>query len=138
MRLSSHALYSIGDFKSAANAFERGLEVDPGNPGLKSSLASTKAKISAENEVSTRSTPGPNVDPTTGAGAGAGAGGGMGGLADMLKNMGGDGGGMPDLTNLMNNPAIKSMAQQMAQNGGLNRLMQDPTVADMVCSYFKH
>jgi len=103
---------------------------------LKSSLASTKAKISAESEVSTRSTPGVNVDPATGAGAGAS--GGMGGLADLLKNMGGDGGGMPDLANLVNNPAIKSMAQQMAQNGGLNRLMQDPAVADMVCSHLKH
>jgi len=101
---------------------------------LKSSLASTKAKISAENEVSTRSTPGVNADPATGAGAS----GGMGGLADLLKNMGGDGGGMPDLANLVNNPAIKSMAQQMAQNGGLNRLMQDPAVADMVCSHLKH
>lgn len=102
---------------------------------MKSSLASTKAKISAENELSTRSTPaGVSADPTVGAEAG----GGMDGIADMLKNMGGDGGGMSDLTNFMNNPAIKSMAQQMAQNGGLNQLMQDPAVADMVCSHLQN
>jgi len=101
---------------------------------LKSSLASAKAKINAESEVSPRGTPAGVDDPS----AGVGAGGGMGGLADMLKNIGGGGGGggMPDLTSLMSNPAIKSMAQQMAQNGGLGRLMQDPAVADMVCSHF--
>jgi len=101
---------------------------------LKSSLASAKAKINAESEVSPRGTPAGVDDPS----AGVGAGGGMGGLADMLKNIGGGGGGggMPDLTSLMSNPAIKSMAQQMAQNGGLSRLMQDPAVADMVCSHF--
>lgn len=123
-----HALYSISDFKAAADAFERGLKVEPTNPGLKSSLASAKAKINAESEVSPRGTPAGVDDPS----AGVGAGGGMGGLADMLKNIGGGGGGMPDLTSLMSNPAIKSMAQQMAQNGGLSRLMQDPAVADMM------
>lgn len=126
-----HAQYSLGDFKAAADAFERGLSVDPNNAGLKSSLASTKAKISTEDsEVSPRSS------PAAAAGAGAGAGGGMGGLADMLRNMGGGGtgggGGMPDLASLMGNPAIMSMAQQMAQNGGLDQLMQDPTVANMM------
>lgn len=39
---------------------------------------------------------------------------------------------MPDLASLMGNPAIMSMAQQMAQGGGLDRLMGDPAVANMV------
>jgi small glutamine-rich tetratricopeptide repeat-containing protein alpha len=49
-----------------------------------------------------------------GAGAGAGA------------------GGMPDLASLMNNPAMMQMAQQMMANGGLERLMSNPAVANMV------
>ncbi|KXN83637.1 Small glutamine-rich tetratricopeptide repeat-containing protein 2 [Leucoagaricus sp. SymC.cos] len=123
-----HAQYSLGDFKAAAEAFEGGLKVDPSNLGLKSSLASAKAKIASENDVSPRSTPAAGVD--TGPGAGAG---GLGGLADMFRNMGGDGGGgMPDIASLMNNPTVMSMIQQMAQSGGLDRLMQDPSVANMM------
>jgi small glutamine-rich tetratricopeptide repeat-containing protein alpha len=47
--------------------------------------------------------------------------------------MGGDGaGGMPDIAGMMNNPAMMQMAQQMMANGGLERLMSNPTVANMV------
>jgi hypothetical protein len=62
--------------------------------------------------------------------------GGLGGLADTLRNLGGDGaggaGGMPDLAGIMNNPAMMQMAQQMMANGGLERVMSNPTVANMV------
>ena len=73
-----------------------------------------------------------DATPPSGAGLGAG---GMGGLADTLRNMGGAGagaGGMPDLAGLMNNPAMMQMAQQMMANGGLERLMSNPAVANMV------
>jgi len=77
---------------------------------------------------------GASSNPRTGPGAG-----GMGGLADTLRNMGGAGagagagaGGMPDLAGLMNNPAMMQMAQQMMANGGLERLMSNPAVANMV------
>jgi small glutamine-rich tetratricopeptide repeat-containing protein alpha len=120
--ISRHAQYSLGDFKAAADAFERGIRVEPTNAGLKSSLASAKAKLPAEGDATARSAPTANAD----------AGAGLGGLADMMRNMGGGGGGMPDLSSLMSNPAIMSMAQQMTQNGGLDRLMRDPSVANMV------
>jgi hypothetical protein len=65
--------------------------------------------------------------------------GGLGGLADTLRNLGGDGaggaggaGGMPDLAGMMNNPAMMQMAQQMMANGGLERVMSNPSVANMV------
>jgi small glutamine-rich tetratricopeptide repeat-containing protein alpha len=62
--------------------------------------------------------------------------GGLGGLADSLRNLGGGGaggaGGMPDLAGMMNNPAMMQMAQQMMANGGLERVMSNPTVANMV------
>jgi hypothetical protein len=59
--------------------------------------------------------------------------GGPGGLADTLRNMGGaGGGGMPDLASMMNNPAMMQMAQQMMANGGLERLMSNPAVSNMV------
>jgi hypothetical protein len=55
-----------------------------------------------------------------GAGAGAGAGGGAGG------------GGMPDLAGMLNNPQIMAMAQQMMANGGMDQLMQNPAIRNMV------
>ena len=92
----------------------------------------------------------PPLDPPTreggadiaGAGAGAGGAPNMGGMADMLRNMGmgggggagggAGGGGMPDLASLMNNPMMMQMAQQMMSNGGLERMMQNPNIANMV------
>lgn len=53
----------------------------------------------------------------------------------MLRGMGGGGGGggMPDLASIMNNPQMMAMAQQMMANGGLANLMQNPAVASMAC-----
>lgn len=62
----------------------------------------------------------------------------MGGMADMLRNMGmgggagGGAGGMPDLASMMSNPAVMQMAQQMMANGGLDGLMGNPAVQNMV------
>jgi small glutamine-rich tetratricopeptide repeat-containing protein alpha len=117
----------LGDFKASASSFERGLKLEPGNPGLKSCLQNSQAKIASDdtslpNESNTA--PGPN--PAAG----------FGGMADMMRNMGmGPGGGMPDIASMMNNPQLMAMAQQMASNGGLANLMQNPRVTEMVsCS----
>lgn len=118
----------MADYKSAVSAFERGLRHDPNNPALKSGLRDAKARVTDDElpaATTSRSAPG--------AEAGAGAGAGLGGMADMLKNLGGGGGGMPDIASLMNNPQLMAMAQQMAANGGLDSLMRNPSVADMVC-----
>ena len=130
-----HAQYSLGDFRSAANAFERGLNIDPANASLKTGLQNAQARIvpddddsppplmSEYNTRTPRSTPG-----TENAGSGAG----LGGMADMLSGLGGGGGGMPDITSIMNNPQMMALAQQMAANGGLANLLQNPAIANMV------
>ncbi|KAF9481703.1 putative stress-induced protein STI1 [Pholiota conissans] len=128
---AKHAQYSLGDFSAAASAFERGLKLEPTNAGLKSGFQNAKARISDESAV--RSSP---ASPSAGEGAGAG-GPGLGGMADMLRGMGmggagGGGGGMPDLASLMNNPQLMAMAQQMASNGGLQSLLSNPSVANMM------
>jgi small glutamine-rich tetratricopeptide repeat-containing protein alpha len=63
----------------------------------------------------------------------------MGGLADLMSGLGGmgggaggGGGGMPDLASMMSNPMYMQMAQQLMANGGMERLMQNPSVANMV------
>jgi len=120
---SRHAQYSLEDFKAAANSFERGLKLDPTNAGLKLGLQNAKSRISSsQNEVPTSEMP-------SGRGTDAGE---VGDMADMFSNMGGSGGGMPDLSTFMNNPQLMAMAQQMAANGGMEQLMQNPAVANMV------
>lgn len=127
-----HAQYSLGDFKASASAFERGLKLEPGNAGLKSGFQNSQARISTDDtSPPNESSSAPNPNPAAG----------FGGMADMMRNMGGmgsgggmpgSGGGMPDIASLMNNPQLMAMAQQMAANGGLANLMQNPRVADMV------
>lgn len=127
----SHAQYSLGDFSAAANAFERGLKLEPGNAGLKSGLQNAKARLTEETSARSVSPSSPAATPSAGGGLGN-----LGGMADMLRGMGGGGGGMPDLASIMNNPQMMAMAQQMAANGGLESLMSNPAVANMVSDLF--
>ncbi|KAH9487049.1 Small glutamine-rich tetratricopeptide repeat-containing protein 2 [Psilocybe cubensis] len=124
-----HAQYSLGDFKAAASAFERGLKLEPSNASLKTGLQNARARIDSDNSDDT-------VSGTRSGGASGAGGPGLGGMADMLRNLGGSGGpgggGMPDLASMMNNPQLMAMAQQMAANGGLASLMQNPGVANMM------
>jgi len=117
----------LGDFKESANAFERGLKLEPGNAGLKSGLQNSQARIASDD------TPPSNESSSASDSVPAAGFGGI-GMADMMRNlgMGSGGGGMPDMASLMNNPQLMAMAQQMAANGGLANLMQNPGVADMM------
>ncbi|KAJ8083690.1 Small glutamine-rich tetratricopeptide repeat-containing protein 2 [Marasmius tenuissimus] len=136
-----HAQFCLSDYKAAADAFERGLRLDPTNAGLKSGFQNAKARITEDDDddgpppliPDDGSSP---VPPSSRSGAGAGAGGApnMAGMADMLRGMGGGGGagGMPDMAGLLNNPQMMQMAQQMMANGGLANLMQNPAVSDMM------
>ena len=64
----------------------------------------------------------------------------FGAMAEMLQGMGGGGpgggaggeGGAGGLAGMLNNPMMMQMAQQMMANGGMERLMQNPSVANMV------
>jgi small glutamine-rich tetratricopeptide repeat-containing protein alpha len=122
-----HAQYSLGDFKASASAFERGLKLEPGNAGLKSGFQNSQARIVSDDTSSANeSSSAPDPNPAAG----------FGGMADMMRNIGmgsgGGSGGMPDIASMMNNPQLMAMAQQMAANGGLANLMQNPRVADMM------
>lgn len=149
----SHAQYSLTDFRAAADAFERGLKLDPTNVGLKSGLENSTARIVPDEDDGP-----PPLIPDTGSSpsgtrAAGGAPGGMGGMADMLAGLGGGaggggnplaglgggaGGGMPDLASIMNNPQMMAMAQQMMANGGLANLMQNPALANVRPVHISH
>ncbi|KAG8220064.1 putative stress-induced protein STI1 [Butyriboletus roseoflavus] len=126
-----HAHYSLGDYKAAAAAFSKGTELDPTNENLKSGLKNAKDRLPPEDEddgppplmpedqlrSSSPSSNSARPDATPN----------MAGMADMF----GGGGGMPNLANMMNNPMMQ-MAQQLMANGGLERLMSNPAVANMM------
>lgn len=100
---------------------------------MKTGLQNSETRIASDGDAAPpRPTSSSNSPP------GAGPIPGLGGMADALRNLGGAGaggaGGMPDLAGMMNNPAMMQMAQQMMANGGLERLMSNPAVANMVSS----
>ncbi|KIK70434.1 hypothetical protein GYMLUDRAFT_147953 [Collybiopsis luxurians FD-317 M1] len=133
-----HAQYCLSDYKAAADAFERGLKLDPSNAGLKSGLQNAKARIAEDSDDGPPPLVPDDAPANATSGNSRGAAGGlpdMGSMADMLRGMGGGGGGgggMPDLASMMNNPQLMAMAQQMMANGGLANLMQNPAVANMM------
>lgn len=127
----SHANFSLGDFAAAAEAYEKGLELDPSNTNMSTALSAVKKKLE-------ESMPPPATRNNQDAPAGTGAGGmpDLASLASMMGGMGGGGGaggagGMPDIASLMRNPQMMEMAQRMMANGGLERLMQNPQMRQM-------
>ncbi|KAH8997477.1 putative stress-induced protein STI1 [Lactarius akahatsu] len=111
-----HAHYCIGDYSGAAAAYRRGLDLEPNNVAMKTGLQNCEARIASDGDAAPpRAASSSNSPPRAGAGpSGAGA------------------GGMPDIASMMNNPAMMEMAQQMMANGGLERLMSNPAVANMM------
>jgi small glutamine-rich tetratricopeptide repeat-containing protein alpha len=99
--------------------------VDPNNANLKTNLENAKARL-------------PAIDRSTSPTGGAGGAGGMPDLSALAGMFGGGGagrgggGGMPDLASLMQNPQLMQMAQNMMADGGLERMMQNPAVRNIV------
>ncbi|KAJ1736911.1 Small glutamine-rich tetratricopeptide repeat-containing protein 2 [Coemansia sp. Benny D160-2] len=108
-----HAYFGLGKFAEAADAYEKGLELDPENKVMASSLTTTRAKLDMERgDGSPSAGPMPEARPSS-----ASAGGGF------------------DLGSLMSNPALMSMAQNMMANGGLDQLMNNPAVSRLAENY---
>ncbi|WBW73351.1 TRC complex (ER membrane insertion) TPR repeat subunit Sgt2 [Schizosaccharomyces osmophilus] len=115
------AKLSLGDAAAAADAYAKGLELDPSNDVLKRGLEAAKEQINPSSDVEAQ---GSTTEQSRDAGAG-----GMPDLGSLFS------GGMPDLGSLMNNPAIMNMAQNMMQSGALNNLMGDPNIANMARNF---
>lgn len=114
-----HAYFSVGKYKEAVTAYEKGLELEPDNQTMKSSLATARTKA-RDNEVA----------PSARGGPGAGGAGLPPGFPD-LGGLGGGAGGVPDFASLMSNPAVMNMAQQMMQSGALDSLLSNPAMQQM-------
>ncbi|KAL8280012.1 hypothetical protein RQP46_007593 [Phenoliferia psychrophenolica] len=121
-----HAQYSSGHYRDAVEAYEKGLEMDPNNATMKASLATAKSRVPADDDDEQDG----DDDETSGVSARGAPAGGMPAFPGM-PGMGGAG-GMPDLAGLMSNPAIMQMAQQMMGNGGMEQLMNNPMLRQMM------
>ncbi|CAG8788080.1 28032_t:CDS:2, partial [Racocetra persica] len=112
-----HAYFSVGKYREAADAYEKGLSLDPNNSTMKTSLATAQQKANElSNQGSSRSS------STPGGGAGLGAFNNImnnPNIAEMAQNMMREG-QTPNINELMNNPEIMNMARQFVnnQNGG--------------------
>ncbi|GAA5933582.1 uncharacterized protein JCM15063_001354 [Sporobolomyces koalae] len=123
-----HALFSNKEYAEAVEAYEKGLELDPNNATMKSSLATARSRAPAA--ATEESSVSRGASPAAGAGAGGNP---LAGLAGLMGGGGAGGaGGMPGLADIMNNPAIMGMAQQMMQNGGMERLMNNDSMRRMM------
>jgi small glutamine-rich tetratricopeptide repeat-containing protein alpha len=116
----------MGDYAVAAATYRRGLELEPNNAAMKTGLHNSESRIASDGAGDAAASFTASSDPRSNRDSG-----GLGGTADALRNMGGAD-EMPDLAGMMNNPALMQMAQQMMASGGLERLMSNPTVANMV------
>jgi small glutamine-rich tetratricopeptide repeat-containing protein alpha len=119
-----YAHFALGQYQDAKNAFEKGLSFDPNNQAMKAALENTRNQLGDDNLP----TPSSQSPPTGTTGASTSSP----NIEDMMRNMGGGGGGMPDLAGMMNNPMMRQMAESLMANGGMERLMQNPAVANMV------
>lgn len=139
--MDRHAYYSKEDYENAIKAFEDGLQIDPNNSNLKTNLENAKARLPAVARSTSPAARELHPFPLFSLGKSlkttpiiAGGAGGMPDLSSLAGMFGGGGGGgMPDLASMMQNPQIMQMAQQMMANGGMERLMSNPALRNMVC-----
>lgn len=122
------ARFAQGDAKGSMEAYKQGMEAEGGGSDVMRRGYET-AKKRYEEEAGDVGAPDAGTRSTPSAGAG-----GMPDLSSLASMFGGSGGdgGMPDLSQMMNNPMVRQMAQQVMQNPDmLNSMMSDPRVAQM-------
>lgn len=123
-----HALFSLGKYQDAAEAYQKGVELDPSSKVMQAGLETAKKQLS-DSSNDAGASPGTPTSRESGAEAGAQANANP--LAG-LAGLGGLGGGGSDrLSDMMNNPQMQQMAANMMQNGSLQQLMSNPAVRSM-------
>ncbi|KNC85941.1 hypothetical protein SARC_01888 [Sphaeroforma arctica JP610] len=112
--------YQQQKYSKSIEAYQKGLEVAPGNKVYLDGLKQAENKASDQASRAAVNTRSSNPQPPAG----------MPGMPGMPG-----GGGMPDLAGLMNNPALMQMAQQVMANGGMDELLQNPAMRDMAAKF---
>lgn len=134
------AKFALGDARGSMEAYRKGIEAEGsgGSDAMRKGFETAKRRF--EEEGGSLDDIEPEEGAPTSNRAGGTPGGGMGGLPDLsaLAGMfggggaGGGGGGMPNLSEMMNNPMMRSMAQNLMSNPDmLNNLMSNPRIRQM-------
>ncbi|KAJ3325907.1 hypothetical protein HDV06_002292 [Boothiomyces sp. JEL0866] len=100
-----HAEYCLGNYQAAVDAYTKGSEMEPNNASIKQSLAAAQQKLGSVARQA--------ADPV-----GSSPFGGM--------------GGMPDISQMMNDPNIMNMAAKMMSNPAVANMMSNPAIANMM------
>ncbi|KAF2272543.1 TPR-like protein [Westerdykella ornata] len=125
------AKFVLGDAKGAMEAYKSGMEAEGGGSEvMRKGYETAKRKYEEESGNAAAS-----ESPREGAG-GAGGMPDLSSLASMLGGGAGGSGGMPDLAQMMNNPMMRQMAQNLMQNPDmLSNLMSNPRIAELANSF---
>ncbi|KAL1844674.1 hypothetical protein VTK73DRAFT_2050 [Phialemonium thermophilum] len=121
------ARFALGDARGAMEAYSKGIEYEGngGSEAMKKGFETAKRRVE-ELEAEEREA----RDAPIGGGSVPD----LGGLAGMFGGggAGGGGGGMPDLSSIMNNPMFASMAQNIMSNPDvMSNLMNNPRLREM-------
>ncbi|KAI9890196.1 MAG: hypothetical protein M1814_004358 [Vezdaea aestivalis] len=129
------ARFALGDPVGSMEAYKKGIdrEGNGGSPAMKKGYETAKRKAEEEEAAGSMDDDVGSVPRGPGAGAGAGGMPDLAGLASMLGGGGGGGGGGgPDLSSLLNNPMLASMAQNLMSNPEMmNNIMSNPQLRQM-------
>lgn len=128
------ARFAMGDARGSVDAYQRGIEHEGngGSDAMKKGLETARRELERMEKEEDNLEPDPVDDAagTTRAGPG-----GMPDFANLANMFGGGaaGGGMPDLSALMQNPMMRQMAQNLMQDPeALSGLMNNPMVRNMM------
>lgn len=131
------AKYALGDAAAAMEAYKKGLDVEGEvkSEAMKKGYETAKRRVEEDLEKTMGGSDAvtSREGELAGANAGAaGAGAGAGGMPDFSSMFGGQGGGMPSLSDMMSNPQMMQAAQEMMSNPqALQGLMNNPAVRNM-------
>ncbi|KAK4999612.1 Small glutamine-rich tetratricopeptide repeat-containing protein 2 [Elasticomyces elasticus] len=133
------ARYALGDSKGSMEAYQHGIDAEGngGSDAMKRGYETAKKRVEEEGmnaDADSDDDDDVGAPAARGAGGAGGAGGmpDLAGLASMLGGGGAGGGGMPDLGSLMQNPMLRSMAQNVMQNPDmLSSIMNNPQLREM-------
>jgi small glutamine-rich tetratricopeptide repeat-containing protein alpha len=125
------ANFALGDAKASMEAYKKGIDAEGngGSEAMRKGYETAKRRVEEEDGAEAVS------DLDGGAPRGGPGAGGMpdlSSLAGMFGGGGGGGGGMPDFSQMMNNPMMRQMAENIMSNpDALNNLMSNPRIREM-------
>ena len=126
------AKFALGDARGSMEAYQKGIEAEGsgGSEAMRKGYETAKRKVEEEGGVAD----GEDLAGVSSSRGSSGAGGGLPDLSSLASMFGGEGGagGMPSLSEMMNNPMMRQMAQNLMSNPDtLNNLMSNPRLRQM-------